>query len=133
MASDSAIVLVADDDADIRRLVRVALARRGYRVVEAKTGDSALELALRLHPRVAFLDHDMPGLSGLEVAEALADHPAVTGTRVILSSGRIGPDGLTAHRRRGVHVYLPKPFSIAALQTLVAALVREGDDVARSA
>jgi CheY-like chemotaxis protein len=133
MATDSALVLVADDNADIRRLVRVALARRGFRVVEAETGDGALALVLRLHPRVAFLDQDMPGLRGLEIAEVLADHPAGASTRVILSSGNIELNDLTAERHRGVHAYLPKPFSIGALQTLVAALVREGDDVARSA
>jgi CheY-like chemotaxis protein len=133
MASDAVTVLVADDNAEIRLLVRLALARRGYKVVEAETGEDALVLVRLLRPNVAILDNEMPGLKGLEVAEALADDRSASGTRVLMVSGSIRPDDAGAQGRRGVHAYLPKPFSVAALQALVASLVGERDDISRSA
>jgi CheY-like chemotaxis protein len=125
MAREAAAVLVADDNSDIRLLVRLGLARLTCRVVEAETGDDALAVARRVRPAVAILDHDMPGLTGLQVAGALARDPTTASTRVIMASGSIAPDDVGAHRRWGVHAYLPKPFSLAALQALVAELVAE--------
>lgn len=125
MPREAATVLVADDNADIRLLVKLALARSSYRVVEAEAGDAALALARQVHPAVAILDHAMPGLTGLQVAEALSRDPTTANTRVIMASGSIAADDVGAHRRRGVHAYLPKPFSVATLQALVAELVSE--------
>ena len=82
-------VLVADDDADLRLLVRVVLEQAGFDVVEeAIDGEEALAALARLEhppiPTVMVLDNLMPGLSGLEVAErVLADVPD---QRVILFS-----------------------------------------------
>lgn len=117
-------VLIADDQPDIRLLLRLSIERAGYRVVEASSGDDALALARRERPEVAVLDHDMPpGMSGLDVAAAMARDPATAGVRTIITSITVCPDDRGASQRQGVHAYLPKPFSVTELIACVARLM----------
>lgn len=73
-------ILIADDDQDIRTLVRVHLQLHGLDVVaEATSGSEALEMWRASRPGVLVLDHYMPGLTGLQVAEAvLAEDPSAS-------------------------------------------------------
>lgn len=67
---DAATILVCDDDASLRELVRAVLGSR-YRFVEAADGVEALQLARELRPDLIVLDVMLPGLSGIEVLEAI--------------------------------------------------------------
>ena len=69
-ADDSATILVCDDDPSLRELVRAVLGPR-YRFVEAADGTEALTLARELRPDLIVLDVMLPGLSGIEVLEAI--------------------------------------------------------------
>jgi len=71
MSIANPLVLIADDDPDIRMLVRLRLQRAGYTVIAANDGLEALELAAGCDPDLAILDVSMPGLSGVEVTRAL--------------------------------------------------------------
>jgi CheY-like chemotaxis protein len=65
-------VVIADDDADIRALVRISAVRAGLNVVsEAADGDEALAAIRLLTPDLAILDVTMPGMSGLEICRAV--------------------------------------------------------------
>lgn len=111
-------VLLAEDDADLRRLLALMLRRAGYEVVEAGDGREALTAARRARPDVAVLDGRLPGLAGVEVARALAADPVTAGTPVLLASGALppaDPSGIP-----GVVAYLEKPFSRPALVARVA-------------
>lgn len=67
-------MLVADDDPDIRMMLRIVLTEPGILVREAVDGDEALALARVWEPHLSVLDHRMPGLTGTEVAaQLLAD------------------------------------------------------------
>ena len=68
MSIANPLVLIADDDPDIRMLVRLRLERSGYTVIAANDGLEALQLATDSHPDLAILDASMPGLSGVEVS-----------------------------------------------------------------
>jgi DNA-binding response OmpR family regulator len=118
-------ILVVDDDAKIRRLVRTYLERDGHRVIEAEDGPSALEGLQRDAPSLVVLDLMLPGLDGLSIirelrasATTLADRPLV----LVLSAR-----GLTSDRIEGLSVgaddYLPKPFSPAELALRVRRLL----------
>jgi CheY-like chemotaxis protein len=61
--STKSLVLIADDDPDIRMLVRLRLERSGYAVIAASNGLEALQLATESRPDLAILDVSMPGLS----------------------------------------------------------------------
>ena len=64
---NSATILVVDDEAQIRRVLRSTLSSNGYDVLEAKNGDEAIETAVRARPDLILLDVNMPGISGLEL------------------------------------------------------------------
>jgi phosphoserine phosphatase RsbU/P len=117
----TARIVVADDDNDIRRLVAFTLRRRGYDVAEASAGDVALDLIRAQPPDLAVLDVMMPGLTGIEVARALASDPSTSHIPIIMLSAK----GQTAEVQEGLasgaHGYLVKPFVPQHLADQVAA------------
>ena len=68
---DRSLILVADDDADVRELVVFRLERAGYEVLTAADGEAAVELALDRRPDVCVVDVMMPKLDGYQVTERL--------------------------------------------------------------
>jgi CheY-like chemotaxis protein len=112
------LVLIADDDVAVRRLLSVLFHSAGYDVVEAQDGDEALDQIGVRRPDVLLLDLAMPRMSGIEVLDKLADltdPPSV----IVLSASRNAPDVAAAH---GVGM-LSKPFDVDQLLERVATLV----------
>ena len=116
-------IVVADDEADIRRLIVFVLKRRGYTVMEADAGDVALELIRRELPDLVTLDVMMPGLTGLEVAEALAADPATAAIPVIILSAKGQAAEVQAGLQSGARSYLVKPFESKELAERVEQLL----------
>lgn len=114
------VVLVADDDADIRTLVRLRLERSGYTVVSAADGAEALELAVANNPDVAILDVAMPNLTGLEVARALRERFLTS--QIILLTARAMEADVHAGGAAGAAAYITKPFSPQELELRVREL-----------
>lgn len=130
----SARIVVADDEADIRRLIVFTLKRRGYAVLEASAGDDALVMIRAERPDLAVLDVMMPGLSGLEVAAALATEPATATIPIVMLSAKGQAAEVQAGLASGARAYLVKPFSTQELAERVAEFLasptRQGDPVA---
>src|SRR3989442_365560 len=103
-----ATVLVADDSASIRLLLRQALT--GHDVFEAADGDEALELLTRYQPDIAFLDVMMPALTGDLVCRAARQDPALEATRIVLMSAHARPDTDLNISETGADLFLRKPF-----------------------
>jgi DNA-binding response OmpR family regulator len=122
----SARIVVADDEADIRRLIVFTLKKRGYQVLEAAAGDTALDLIRRELPDLAVLDVMMPGLSGLEVAGALRDDPATRSIPIVMLSAKGQAAEIQAGLDSGARAYLVKPFAPQDLAARVAAILDEG-------
>lgn len=126
----SARIVVADDDADIRRLVAFVLRRRGHEVLEATSGDAALALVRRELPDLLVLDVMMPGLSGLDVARELANDAATAGIPIVMLSARGQASEVKAGLKSGACAYLVKPFTPHELADRVGELLgatrREG-------
>lgn len=101
--------LIVDDEEDMRFLVRAVIeaANHGLSVAgEACDGAEAIERWREQRPEVVVLDHRMPDMTGLEVAERiLAEHP---GQRIILFSAYLDRDTTAAAARLGVHECLAK-------------------------
>jgi CheY-like chemotaxis protein len=81
--SDAATILVCDDDPSLRELVRAVLGPR-YRFVEAADGTEALAIAREIRPELIVLDVMLPGLSGIEVLEAIRHDAELRETRVVV-------------------------------------------------
>lgn len=117
-------ILVVDDHADIRKLIRMTLEFEDHDIREAADGDSALRLVRELQPDLVLLDVMMPGaLDGLEVCRRLrAQDGAGAGTRVIMLSARGQACDREAGLQAGADLYLVKPFSPLQLIDCIAQL-----------
>ncbi len=123
--SASPLILVADDDDDIRLLVSMRLERAGYRVVTARNGEEALNLAAEHDPDLLVLDVSMPVLNGRDLCIALtADNPAPP--PVIFLSGRTMPKDRILGLEAGAVDYMTKPFDAKELVARVAVALRTG-------
>lgn len=120
------LVLVADDDADIRALVAFRLRKSGYDVLEAGNGSDALRLARERTPALAVLDWMMPGLTGIEVVEQLRADPATADVPVVLLTARVQEADMARGLEAGADAYLKKPFSPKELSERVAETLASG-------
>jgi PAS domain S-box-containing protein len=109
------LILLADDNADMRTYLRRLLLAAGYRVEAVTDGELALAAAKRLRPDLVLSDVMMPRLDGFGLLAALRDDPELRDTPILLLSARAGEaariEGLTA----GADDYLTKPFSVQEL------------------
>lgn len=105
------LVLVADDDDDIRDLVVFKLTQSGFEVRAVADGLEALDAVRDLRPKLAVLDVMMPGLSGLDVTRAIRKDPLLEEVRVILLTARAQEGDVSTGFAVGADDYLVKPFS----------------------
>lgn len=108
----SATVIIADDDADIRELVAISVARSGLTLL-ASVGDGTAALGvIREHrPDLAILDISMPGLTGIEVCRAARADPDSGDLRILLLSASVDENAQAYGREAGADHFIAKPFS----------------------
>jgi len=103
-------ILIVEDHADIRRLIRMTLELDDYEILEAENGDIGLQMAIEHQPDLVLLDVMMPGSrNGLEVCQAL--QARANPPRVLLLTARGRSEDLDAGMQAGAQAYLVKPFS----------------------
>jgi two-component system, OmpR family, phosphate regulon response regulator PhoB len=117
-------ILLVDDEANLRTLVRTTLDDPKYRIVEATDGKEALELVSKEHPDLLVLDWMMPGLSGLDVAKALRQDPATVGLPIIMLTAKGQEKDKEQGRAVGTYAYLVKPFSPLELLEKIEEILR---------
>lgn len=119
------VVLVVDDDAAIRTVVRWQLDDAGFRVVEADDGPSALRRIRDDRPTLVILDLSLPGLGGLDVLRSVrGGRTGRPDTPVIVLSGRSGETDRIVGLDLGADDYLVKPFSPGELAARVRSVLR---------
>jgi diguanylate cyclase (GGDEF)-like protein len=123
---ESVSVLVADDDAVVRRMVAALLAKAGYEVLSATNGEEALAVAGAQRPQAIVLDIEMPKLDGYEVTRRLREDDRTSAIPVLLLTARSGDGDLADGFAAGSDDYLRKPFSGEELRTRVGALIERG-------
>ena len=114
-------ILIADDDPQILRALRITLSARGYEVVTASDGREALRLAADEHPDIIVLDLGMPGLTGIEVIEGVRGWSAVP---ILVVSGRSDSLDKVVALDAGADDYVTKPFAADELLARIRALSR---------
>ena len=107
MSETKPIALVIDDEAQMRRLLRISLEGAAYRVFEAETGERGLQEAASRKPDVIILDLGLPDLDGLEVIKRLREW---TVTPVVILSVRDSQEEKVAALDAGADDYVTKPF-----------------------
>jgi two-component system cell cycle response regulator len=118
------LVLVADDSATVRAVVRLELEAAGYRVLEAEDGHVAVAAAQDNPVDVVLLDVQMPGLDGHQALQQLKSDPRTRDIPVVFLSAASGGDDIVTALREGAHDYLRKSPEPAELLARVAAAYR---------
>ena len=117
-------ILVVDDEEDILELVRYNLAREGYAVVCADTGERALKLAAEARPDLIVLDLMLPGINGIEVAKILKNSDTTRDIPIIMLTARGEEADVVLGLEVGADDYVTKPFSPRILNARVKAVIR---------
>jgi DNA-binding NarL/FixJ family response regulator len=123
MDQDCGPILVVDDGDEVRTLVRDALERSGYEVVEAATGEEALDIAASESLGLVILDVNLPGTSGYAVCHELRQRNGGRLPIMFLSGDRTEPFDRVAGLLIGADDYMTKPFDADELVARVARLV----------
>lgn len=119
-----ALVLLVEDEAQMRRFLRAALTSHGYRLVEAATGVEGLQLATGHNPEVVLLDLGLPDLDGLEVTRRLREFTQVP---IIVLSARGREEDKVAALDAGADDYVTKPFGMNELLARVRVALRHAE------
>jgi two-component system, OmpR family, KDP operon response regulator KdpE len=119
---NQAKILVVDDDPQVRRALRTTLSSAGHVVVEAQTGEDALEeVKVEARADMVLLDLKMPGIGGLETCRRIRK---VLGIPILVISVLRDPEDKMEAFDAGADDYLVKPFSIQELLSRIDALRR---------
>jgi two-component system KDP operon response regulator KdpE len=114
-------ILVADDDPQIIRALKVTLRARGYDIITAADGAGALDKTISHHPDLVMLDLGMPTLNGIEVIQGLRGWSQVP---ILVVSGRSDAADKVEALDAGADDYVTKPFAIDELLARIRALTR---------
>ncbi|WP_462321160.1 phosphate regulon transcriptional regulator PhoB [Halochromatium sp.] len=117
------IVMIVDDEPDIREVMRFALEEGGYQVLEAGHADEARKL-LSDEPDLVLLDWMLPGRSGLELAAQLKQSPKTRSIPIIMVSARGEEEDRVKGLDTGADDYITKPFSPREMVARVNAVLR---------
>ena len=119
--TDSLLVLIVDDDEDLRILARKALVRAGHVVIEAESGEEGLKLIEIHKPHLLLLDLNMPGMDGFEVLKRLRSGDAGRFLPVIVLTAQGDEESARSSFQLGATDFLSKPFTPPQLDARVRA------------
>jgi two-component system, OmpR family, alkaline phosphatase synthesis response regulator PhoP len=122
MAKES--ILVVEDEDDIRELLWYNLAREGYRVIGAESGEEALKAVRASLPDLVLLDLMLPGLDGLEVCRSLKQDPRTRNLPIVMLTAKGEEADMVAGLELGADDYVTKPFSPRVLLARLRAVLR---------
>src|SRR5207342_3429521 len=128
MSAEKPVVVVIEDDPQIRRFLRTGLGSHGFEVHEAETGKAGLTAAENRKAELAILDLGLPDMDGVEVVKRLR---AWTTLPVIVLSARITENDKIAALDAGADDYLTKPFSLGELLARIRVALRHSNLAAR--
>lgn len=120
-------ILIIDDDAILRHIVREALTKNGYKMLEAGSGAAGIECARNDHPHLILLDVMMPDLDGYEVCHRLKSHPMTMGIPIVMLTGLGEISEKVRGMQSGADDYITKPFDPRELRSRVEAHLRRSE------
>ncbi|MFY0406318.1 response regulator [Solicola sp. PLA-1-18] len=123
---DGPLVLVVDDTASIRMLIRTNLELEGFEVVEAVDGQDCLDVVHRVRPDVITIDVVMPRLDGFATVAALRADPEVGRTPIVMVSTQAQAADIKRGWDAGVDAYVVKPFDPDELVETVRRVAASG-------
>jgi two-component system KDP operon response regulator KdpE len=117
-------ILVVDDEPQIRRVLRATLSSNGYEVIEAQSGQEAIEMVVTERPELILLDVNMPGMNGLEACNKI--RMSFDGPIIMVTVRNTERDKIAA-LDAGADDYVLKPFAIGELLARIRAALRRSN------
>jgi two-component system CheB/CheR fusion protein len=117
---DRCRIVLVDDQADSREMLRMLLESRDHLVIDVEDGPSAIDVITREKPDVAFIDIGLPAMNGYEVAQRIRDRPALDDVMLVALTGYGAPSDVSAARAAGFDEHLIKPAELAKLERILA-------------
>src|SRR6266542_4438585 len=120
------VILIVDDEVQIRRLLEITLSANGYKISEASTGKEGLAMAATTHPVLIILDLGLPDINGFDVLKKLREWYAKP---IIILSVRSSEDDIVRALDNGANDYLTKPFRTGELLARIRVAIRQSQSV----
>jgi DNA-binding response OmpR family regulator len=126
MSGEGIKVLVVEDEAPIRKFITINLKRSGYEVLEADSGEKALEIVRVHNPRIVVLDIMLPGMDGFEVCRRIRQ--GSPDTVIIMLTARAQDTDKISGLELGADDYMVKPFNPLELMARIKTILRRTGD-----
>jgi two-component system KDP operon response regulator KdpE len=123
--TDGPLVLVVEDEPQMQRFLRAALASHGYRMIEARAGNDAVMLATSHNPELVLLDLGLPDCDGIDLTRRLREWST---TPIIVISARGREEDKVSALDAGADDYLTKPFGVNELLARMRVALRHAHD-----
>jgi len=120
-------ILLVEDFDDTRLMMKMWLEKRGYRVIEAETGEKAITLAQREAPDLIIMDVMMPGMNGLDATQRIRQYQALRRTPIVAVSAYGAEEYRRLAIQAGCNEYVSTPFEPTALAELIKSLLAGGE------
>ena len=120
-------ILVIEDDDVARELMRMALERRGYRVIVAEDGIQGYEQATVVRPDLIITDIQMPAADGIHLVRRVRDTPELESTPILVTTG-FGSGSATFALGQGATAFEPKPINPDNFLATVKRLLEQEDE-----
>lgn len=118
------VILIVEDEEDLRDIIIYNLERNGYQTIGVETGEQGLEQATALKPDLVILDLMLPGMSGLNVCREIRQGEGTKKIPIIMVSAMGEEADIVSGLELGADDYLPKPFSLRILLARVGSVLR---------
>lgn len=128
MAMAQKKILVIEDEADLREILKSNLAKEGYAVLAAKDGETGVKLARSESPDAIILDLMLPGMDGLQVCRLLKRDALTAGIPVLMATAKAEDVDVVTGLEVGADDYIAKPFSVRVLVARLRNVLRRRQD-----
>ena len=116
-------ILLVEDFDDTRLMMKMWLVKNGYRVIEAETGEEAINIAQRELPDLIIMDVMMPGMNGLDATQRIREYQALRRTPIVAVSAYGADEYRSLALDAGCNEYVSTPFDPSALAELIKLLI----------
>jgi two-component system cell cycle response regulator DivK len=116
------LILIVEDQEKNRKLVRDVLQFKGYRTIEAETGEIGVALALEQVPDLILMDYQLPGIDGIEAFQRIRGHAATAHIPIVAVTASAMPEEAKKMMDAGFDGFQSKPLNIKEFVQAVAAV-----------
>jgi len=116
-------ILLVEDFDDTRLMMKLWLVKNGYRVLEAETGQEAINVAQHERPDLIIMDVMMPGMNGLDATQRIREYQALRRTPIVAVSAYGADEYRSIAIEAGCNEYVSTPFEPSALAEMIKSLI----------